>query len=88
MTETPNVSLEERVALLQAELDARNKSGFKAGLKRVGAGILAAFTSPEAIKAEKSLLALALTRAAVLVPAAAVLIDLLVKALGGPAVSP
>jgi hypothetical protein len=46
-------------------------------------GIAAAFTTPEAIKAEKSLAAVALTRAAVLIPSAAFVIDLAVKALGG-----
>lgn len=81
--------LEERIAFLQSEvnrLNAEKNTGVKATLKRIGAGILAALTSPDAIKAEKSLVALALTRAAILVPAAAVLIDILVKALGGPAV--
>lgn len=49
--------------------------------KRILAGIAAAFTTPEAVKAEKSLLTIALTRAAVLIPSAAVVIDIIVKAL-------
>ena len=60
----------------------------KAALKKFGASILAALTTPEAVKVEKSLLVVALTRAAILVPTVAVLIDILVKALGGPGVTP
>lgn len=45
--------------------------------------LAAAFTTPEAIKAEKSLAVIALLRAAVLIPSAAVVIDIVVKALGG-----
>lgn len=52
-------------------------------LKRILWGVAAAFTTPEAIKAEKSLAAIGLTRLAVLVPGAAVLIGALVKYLGG-----
>lgn len=55
----------------------------KAKLKKVGASIAAALTTPEAIKAEKSIAIIALTRAAILVPASAVVIDVIVKALGG-----
>lgn len=55
----------------------------KAKLKRVLWGVAAAFTTPEAIKAEKSLAAIGLTRLAVLVPGAAVMIGALVKYLGG-----
>lgn len=51
-------------------------------MKKILWGILAAFTSPEAVKAEKSLAALALTRAAVLVPSAAGVIYVVLKALG------
>ena len=54
-----------------------------ASLKKFGASILAALTTPEAVKAEKSLAVIALTRAAILVPSAAVVIDIIVKALGG-----
>lgn len=50
-----------------------------AKMKKVLWGIAAAFTTPEAIKAEKSLLAVALTRSAVLVPSAAIVIDVVVK---------
>lgn len=50
-------------------------------LKMVLAGILAALTTPEAIKAEKSLAVIALTRFAILVPAAAFLVDKLVMLL-------
>lgn len=69
-------------------LKVKQSNGFGAKLKKFGASLVAAFSTPEAIKAEKSLVVVALTRAAILVPSAAVLIDLLVKALGGPAVSP
>ena len=48
-------------------------------MKKFLASLFAAFTTPEAIKAEKSLLVIGLTRAAVLVPAAAFIIDALVK---------
>ena len=50
-------------------------------MKKFLASMLAAFTTPEAVKAEKSLLVIALVRFAVLVPAAAALVDVLVKAL-------
>lgn len=50
-------------------------------MKKVLLGILAALTTPEAIKHEKSLATIVLTRAAILVPSAAFLIDQLVKAL-------
>jgi len=50
-------------------------------MKKILWGIAAAFTTPEAVKAEKSLAVIVLTRAAVLVPTAAFLIDLVVKAL-------
>lgn len=50
-------------------------------LKKILYGLLAAFTTPEAIKAEKSLAVIVLTRAAVLVPSAAILIDIVIKAL-------
>ena len=53
----------------------------KAALKRVALGVLAAFTTPEAIKAEKSLATIVLTRLAILVPAAAFAIDLLIRAI-------
>lgn len=52
-------------------------------MKKILYGVLAAFTTPEAVKAEKSLAALILTRVAILVPSAAFLIDALVKFLGG-----
>jgi hypothetical protein len=54
----------------------------KAKLKKVAASIAAAFTTPEAIKAEKYLAVVALTRAAVLVPSAGVVIAVAIKALG------
>lgn len=50
-------------------------------MKKILASILAAFTTPEAINAEKSLVIIAATRFAILVPAAAFLVDALVKAL-------
>ncbi len=52
-------------------------------LKRVLWGVLAALTTPEAIKAEKSLATLVLTRAAILIPSAAGVIYVIVRALGG-----
>ena len=50
-------------------------------MKKILFGLLAALTTPEAIKAEKSLAVIVLVRAAILVPSAAILIDLAVKAL-------
>lgn len=50
-------------------------------VKKIVLGILAALTTPEAIKAEKSLAVIVLVRASILVPSAAFIIDLLVKAL-------
>jgi hypothetical protein len=52
-------------------------------LKKFAASILAAFTTPEAVKAEKSLAVIGLTRAAVLIPSAAFIIKIVVQALGG-----
>jgi hypothetical protein len=51
--------------------------------KRILWGLAAALTTPEAVKAEKSLATIALTRLAILVPAAAFVITAVVKALGG-----
>lgn len=50
-------------------------------MKKILRGLAAAFTTPEAIKAEKSLAVVVLTRAAILIPSAAFLVDALVKAL-------
>lgn len=49
--------------------------------KRVLLGIAAALTTPEAIKHEKSLAVIVLTRAAILVPSGAFLVDKLIHAL-------
>lgn len=49
--------------------------------KKFAASMLAAFTTPEAVKAEKSLLVIALVRFAILVPAAAAFVDIIVKQL-------
>lgn len=57
-------------------------------MKKFFASLLAALTTPEAVKAEKSLAVIALTRAAILVPAAAVVIDFVIGLLGGPSVKP
>lgn len=57
-------------------------------MKKFLASLLAALTTPEAVKAEKSLAVIALTRFAILVPAAAVVIDFIVGLLGGPSVKP
>jgi hypothetical protein len=91
-----NAALQAEVAELKAKLEAAPAPsrasvialGTKKGLKKLAASVAAAFTTPTAIKAEKSLAVVALTRAALLIPSAAVLIDLLVKALGGPGVTP
>jgi len=52
-------------------------------MKKVLFSILAAFTTPEAIKAEKSLSVVGLTRALILLPAAGFVIKALIVALGG-----
>ncbi len=52
-------------------------------LQKVAASVAAGLTTPGAIKAEKYLAVVVLTRLALTLPAAAVLIDVLVKALGG-----
>lgn len=52
-------------------------------LKKILWSLLAALSTPEAIKAEKSLAVIVLARAAILVPSAAFLINALVKYLGG-----
>lgn len=57
-------------------------------VKKFLASLVAAFSTPEAVKSEKYLAVVALTRAAVLIPGAAVLIDLAIQALGGPSVKP
>ncbi|MCZ2109511.1 MAG: hypothetical protein LC118_08080 [Dehalococcoidia bacterium] len=50
-------------------------------LKKILAAVAAALTSPEAVKAEKSLAALVLVRLAITVPVLAGVIDIVVKAL-------
>lgn len=55
----------------------------KRALKKFAASVAAALTTPEAVKAEKSIAVIALTRAAILIPSAATVIAVLVKALGG-----
>lgn len=51
-------------------------------LKKIGASILAALSTPEAISAEKSLAVIVIVRLAILVPSAAFLLDALAKFLG------
>lgn len=51
----------------------------KAWFKKVARSIFAALSTPEAVKAEKSILVIALVRLAILVPAAAQIIDIVVK---------
>lgn len=51
--------------------------------KRILWGLAAALTTPEAVKAEKSLATIALTRLAILLPSAAIVVTIVVKALGG-----
>lgn len=96
--EAPNVSLEDRVAQLQAQVDAYENpkpgkvaSATKAtgkGVKKFLASLAAAFTTPDAVKAEKSLAVIALTRLAILAPSLAVVISIIVHSLGGPGVNP
>ena len=50
-------------------------------LKKVLYGVIAALSTPEAVKAEKSLAVIAIVRLAILVPSAAFLLDALAKAL-------
>lgn len=50
-------------------------------MKKVLWGIAAALTTPDAVKAEKSLAAIVLTRAAVLVPSAAFILTFVVQQL-------
>jgi hypothetical protein len=56
------------------------------GLKKFLASLAAAFTTPDAIKAEKSLLTIALTRLVILLPSAAIVLDIILKSLGAPSV--
>jgi hypothetical protein len=51
-------------------------------LKKILWGLAAALTTPEAINAEKSLTVIVLTRAAVLVPSAGLILLALARALG------
>lgn len=53
----------------------------KKKLKRIALGVLAALTTPEAIKAEKYLAVIVLTRLAILLPSAAFVLDRLIEAL-------
>lgn len=48
-------------------------------MKKILWGLAAALTTPEAVRAEKSLAVVVLMRAAILVPSAAFLIDALVQ---------
>ena len=52
-------------------------------MKKILAGIAAALTTQEAIKAEKNLLAMVLTRLAILVPSLGIVIEMVVKSLLG-----
>lgn len=87
-----NKALDNEVTSLKAQLQSalapkpQSPSKFKEALKKFGASILAALTTPEAIKVEKSLAVIALTRALILVPALAAVIDIILAALGGPSV--
>ena len=87
-----NAALDNEVTLLKQQLDQalspkpKSPSKFREALKKFGASILAALTTPEAIKVEKSLAVIALSRALILVPALAAVIDIILAALGGPSV--
>lgn len=48
-------------------------------LKRIAFGLLAALSTPEAVKAEKSLAVIVLARLAILVPSSAFIVDKLVE---------
>jgi hypothetical protein len=61
-------------------------SKFTNGLKKFGASLLAVFSTPEAVKAEKSLAVIALGRALILLPSLGVVIDVILAALGAPSV--
>jgi len=50
-------------------------------VKKILLGLVAALTTPEAISAEKSLAMIVLVRAAILIPSAAVIINMVIKAL-------
>lgn len=78
--------LAQAEAKLAAALAASSKPSKFSGLKKFGASILAALTTPEAIKVEKSLAVVALMRALILVPSLAAVIDIILAALGGPSV--
>ena len=78
--------LAQAEAKLAAQLQKKGSSPFMSGLKKFGASVLAAFTTPTAIKAEKSLAVIAFTRFLILVPGAAAVIDIILAALGGPSV--
>lgn len=56
------------------------------GVKKFLASLASAFTTPEAIKAEKSLAVVALTRLVILLPSAAIVLDIILKSLGAPSV--
>jgi hypothetical protein len=69
---------------LQKEGKSAKAYGLRKSLKKLGASIAAAFSTPEAIKAEKYLAVVALTRLAILLPSAAGVVLVIVKLLGGP----
>jgi hypothetical protein len=50
-------------------------------VKKILWGVFAALSTPEAVKAEKSLATIVLTRVAILVPSAALIIEQIVKAI-------
>ena len=52
-----------------------------AKLAKFARSLFAALSTPEAIKAEKSLAVIVLVRLAILVPSAAIIVDVIVKAL-------
>lgn len=91
MTETVGVAdpRDAKIAELEAQLKAAQKpsawAGVKAKLGKAAAAVVAAFTSPDAVKAEKNLAVLAITRLLLMVGAGAATSDgvyKLLKALG------
>jgi hypothetical protein len=86
-----NAALQKELRDLQAQLataKAPSRAAVaalktKSGLKKLAASVAAALSTPDAVKAEKSLAVVVLIRLAIFVPSIAAEIDLLTKALGG-----
>lgn len=66
----------------QRKQAVKKPNAVTAGLSHVGAAVASAFTSPEVVKAEKSLAVLALTRLVITLGASAASVDVLLHAVG------